>query len=107
MKLSRRDALRAGAVVAAGAALSPWTGSASAQAPARNLIIVLARGGWDTTYALDPKPGSTTIDAPEGTIERFGEVSILGHPSRPSVSEFFRRYAALGSIVNGVQVRSF
>jgi uncharacterized protein (DUF1501 family) len=107
MKLSRRDAMRAGAVIAAGAALSPWTGSASAQAPARNLIIVLARGGWDTTYALDPKPGSVTIDAPEGAIERFGEVAILGNPSRPSVSEFFRRYAALGSVVNGVQVRSF
>ncbi len=107
MKLSRRDALRAGAVIAAGAVASPWTGSALAQAPARNLIVVLARGGWDTTYALDPKPGSTTIDAPEGTMERFGEISILGHPSRPSVSEFFRRYAALGALVNGVQVRSF
>ena len=107
MKLSRRDALRAGAVIAAGAVASPWTGSANAQAPARNLILVLARGGWDTTYALDPKPGSATIDAPQGTLERFGEISILGNPSRPSVSEFFRRYAALGTIINGVQVRSF
>ena len=107
MKLSRRDALRAGAVITAGTIVSPWSGSALAQAPARNLILVLGRGGWDTTYALDPKPGSTTIDAPEGTLERFGDVTILGHPSRPSVSEFFRRYASSSAIVNGVQVRSF
>lgn len=107
MKFSRRDALRAGAVIGAGAVVAPWSGSALAGGPARNLILVLGRGGWDTTYALDPKPGSTTIDAPQGTLEHYGEVSILGHASRPSVSEFFRRYAALSAVVNGVQVRSF
>jgi hypothetical protein len=107
MLLSRRDVLRAGAVISAGAVVSPWSASALAEAPARNLILVLASGGWDTTYALDPKPGSSTIDAPEGTIERFGDIAIWGQPSRPSVSEFFRRYAALSAVINGVQVRSF
>jgi hypothetical protein len=107
VKLSRRDALRAGAAIAAGALVTPSASSALAADPPRNLILVLGSGGWDTTYALDPKPGSTTIDVPAGTLERHGDVVVLGDPSRPSVSEFFRRYSSSSAIVNGVQVRSF
>ena len=105
-KIARRDLLKAGAAVAAATAL-PWASRATAQAPARHLVIVLASGGWDTTYSLDPKMGSTEIDAPLGVLQTFGGIPILTDPARPSVTAFFQRYGSLGSVINGVQVRSF
>ena len=49
-----------------------------------------------------------SIDAPEGALERFGELPILTHASRPTVREFFQRYGGADRArVNGMQVRSF
>lgn len=109
MTLSRRDVLKTGAALGAALAAPALIRSAGAQPPvaAKHLMVVLNFGGWDTTYALDPKPGLTTIDAPEGEIRRFGELEIFDHPSRPEVTAFFERWAPLTAIVHGVQVRSF
>jgi uncharacterized protein (DUF1501 family) len=97
--------LRAGSAALAGAAA---TGApARAQAGARKLMIVLASGGWDPTYALDPKPGSSVVDAPVGAVQEFSGLSLLTDPARPSVTDFFTRYGDRSTIVNGVQVRSF
>jgi hypothetical protein len=76
-------------------------------AAADKLVVVLASGGWDTTYALDPKPGRPSIDAPEGVLTRFAELEVLTHDSRPSVGAFFERYGERTAVLNGVQVRSF
>ena len=37
--------------------------------PRRRLVLVMAQGGWDTTYALDPKLQSAQVDVPQGTGE--------------------------------------
>ncbi len=107
MKITRRQCLRAGAALAGAASLAPWAQPAPASTPPRNLIVVLASGGWDTTYALDPKPGSARIDAPEGTLRRFGDSELLTAATRPSVTRFFEAHGSITQIVNGIQVRSF
>jgi uncharacterized protein (DUF1501 family) len=74
---------------------------------AKNLVIVLATGGWDPTYALDPKPGSTATDAASGTIKKYGDLAVCVDPARPSVTSFFDAYAGISAAVNGVQMQSF
>lgn len=109
MPITRRDMLRGGLIAAACAAVPTALRRASAQGPAttRNLLIVLNYGGWDTTYVLDPKPGSPMVDTPDGALARRGDLTWWSHESRPSVDRFFERWGDLACIVNGVQVRSF
>jgi len=108
---SRRDVLKASAAAAACAAIPSVLQRASAQqaaTPAANkLIIVLASGGWDQSYVLDPKLGASGVDAPEGSVQMFGDLPIMVHPSRPAVSSFFTRFADRACVINGLQVRSF
>ncbi len=106
-RLTRRTALLGGAALAGGLGLATRARVARAQAPARKLLIVLASGGWDPTYSLDPKVGSSVIDAPSGTVSEFAGLPILTDPGRPSVGEFFTRYGDRSTVVNGLQVRSF
>jgi uncharacterized protein (DUF1501 family) len=101
---ARRSLLLGSASLAGAAALG---GEARAQSPARRLLIVLASGGWDPTYALDPKPGSSVVDAPGGTLQEFSGIPVLTDPARPSVTDFFTRFGERAAVVNGVQVRSF
>ncbi len=105
--LDRRRFLSASGLLLAGAALPFVGGEARARSGPKNLIVVLNNGGWDPTYALDPKPGSSVIDAPSGDVTRYGDLQVLTAPERPDVARFFERYAPLCTIVNGVQVRSF
>lgn len=111
--LSRRAVLKASAAAAACAAIPSVLQRASAQqgaplpAAANKLIIVLASGGWDQTYVLDPKLGASGVDAPEGSVQMFGDVPIMVHASRPNVTSFFTRYAERACVINGLQVRSF
>ena len=104
MSLTRRSLITGSAALAGAAAMG---GSARAQAASRKLLIVLASGGWDPTYALDPKPGSSVVDAPAGTVQEFSGIPVLTDAARPSVSDFFTRYGERTAVVNGVQVRSF
>ncbi len=78
--------------------------------PARRLVMVMAQGGWDSTYALDPKTQSAKVDVPQGTgeaITRFGSsLDIQTGPTRPNVSAFFTRYAAQAAVIRGISVGS-
>jgi hypothetical protein len=104
--LSRRNMLRLGAASAAALAL-PFATPTAAAARGKKLVMVLASGGWDTTYVFDPKPGSTAIDQSEGTLRALSGIPVLTSASRPAVTAFFERYGALTTLVNGIQVRSF
>jgi hypothetical protein len=75
-------------------------------AAARNLVIVLAGGGWDTTYVFDPKPDSGAVDTGVGDYAAFGSGSIWVHEDRPSVTEFFDRYGSITAMINGLNVPS-
>lgn len=109
MTLCRRHFVQGGLAAAAAATVPAALHRARAQGPtpARNLILVLNFGGWDTTTALDPKPGRPLVDVTEGEIVRYGETEIWSHASRPSVDRFFERWGERTAVINGVQVRSF
>jgi uncharacterized protein (DUF1501 family) len=69
--------------------------------PPRRLLLVFAAGGWDTTYALDPKePTLATI--PAGAVQRFADLDVFTDPSRPGVTQYFERHAAHTAIVRGI-----
>lgn len=107
MAFSRRSFLMTGAAALGAAALPPGGAAIAAGArPSRNLIVILAYGGWDVTYALDPKPGLPAIDAPAGAVQMFGDLPVYTHASRPNVTAFFQAYAPITAIVNGIQVQS-
>ena len=105
----RRDFLIGGAAGLALLTLPFGRRAVRAQAtpgPKRNLIMIMAGGGWDVTYNIDPKPDLSTIDAPQGQLQMFGDIPIYADASRPNVTDFFTRYGALTAVVNGVQVQS-
>jgi uncharacterized protein (DUF1501 family) len=109
MVMSRRRLLMGGtAATLGGLAAGRMLGSAHAgpSATARNLVLVVASGGWDVTYALDPKPGLASIDAPGGEVQMFGDLPIFVDPSRPTVTELFTAWADQAVVVNGIGVHS-
>ena len=104
-RLSRRNLLLGGTAAAAGLIAAPHVRAARAT-PARRLIMVVAYGGWDVTYALDPKPGLGTIDVPAGDIQMFGDIPIWVDATRPAVTDFFTTHASKCAVVNGIGVQS-
>lgn len=106
-KLSRRNLLVGGAATAGVGVLGMRSKAVAASGGGpKNLIIVMASGGWDTTYALDPKPGVSGIDAPAGDIEEVGGIPIFTDPSRPFARAFFDAHGAITTVVNGLTVQS-
>lgn len=98
--------LAAAACAPGGGALPAASGGTAPVARARNLIVVQAYGGWDTTYAIDPKPDTTWMDLPPGDVRTFGNLPIWADPSRPRTAEFFERHHERVAIVHGINVRS-
>ncbi|HEU0034906.1 MAG TPA: DUF1501 domain-containing protein [Kofleriaceae bacterium] len=110
--MNRRDLLKysgAGALALLcrnGRSTATATAGVRAATTPRRLVMVMAQGGWDVTYALDPKLQSAKVDVPAGTIQRFGNLDVLTDPSRPSVGAFFTKYAPLSAVVRGISVAS-
>jgi uncharacterized protein (DUF1501 family) len=107
MTMNRRDLFKyAGAATAFGM-LSPVRRLVAApSATPKRLVMVLAQGGWDTTYALDPKepPGA---DVPAGALRTFGNnLDIFTDGSRPNVTAFFEKYGGASAVVRGISVAS-
>lgn len=108
--------LGTGAGVALGSA--GLTAHASAEASgAKNLIVVVAAGGWDVTFCHDPKFHVDFVEGPEvdaganpndvDAIQTFGDMQIVvnGH-SRPEVGSFFKKWWTQTSLVNGMWMGS-
>lgn len=107
MKTFTRRNLLAGGAAATGAALLGGRPARAAIGDPKNLLIVGAVGGWDTTYSIDPKPTNLPmIDAPEGTIEEVSGIPLLTDPSRPNIRGYFEDFGAITAVVNGVQTSS-
>ena len=105
--MNRRELLQYAGAAGAFSLLAPKLASAApAPASKRRLIMVMAQGGWDTSYALDPKtPGMVVV--PAGTITRFGaNQDVFTDASRPNVTAFFTKYSANSAIVRGISVAS-
>ena len=100
--MKRREFLSLGAAAGLGLALRSETrAGAPAGRPARRLLLVFCAGGWDTTYSIEPKPG-THADLPPGQVRRFEELDVFVDPSRPGVTALFERHAAQIAIVRGI-----
>jgi uncharacterized protein (DUF1501 family) len=100
--MKRRDFLVAsGAAGLSALALRGARATATARQPARRLLVVFASGGWDTSYALDPKQ-PPLIDVPAGAVQRFAGLDVFADASRPNVTQFFERHAAATAIVRGI-----
>lgn len=107
-RLTRRQMLWSGAAATLAAALplSRKRAHASATGTRKNLIIVLAGGGWDTSYSIDPKLPGGGVDVPAGTIATHGNLDVLEDPSRPAIEAFFTRYAPITAVVRGISMPS-
>ena len=108
--MNRRDLLTyagaAGLVTTLGG-IGRRPAAAAAPPTKKHLILVCARGGWDTTVALDPKVQSTKVDVPVGRKKMFGQIPIHSDAtSRPNVDAFFTKYAASTAVVRGISVSS-
>jgi hypothetical protein len=102
--LPRREFLRwGGAALATGLAgsLVQRAGASHTPRAPRRLLVVLASGGWDTSYALDPKEPAE-VDIPAGSVRRFAELDVFTDDSRPNVTAFFEKHAARSVIVRGI-----
>jgi hypothetical protein len=62
---------------------------------------VFAAGGWDTTYAIEPKDPEHS-DPPPGALRRFGDLDVFVDPGRPGVTTLFEKHAAHIAIVRGI-----
>jgi uncharacterized protein (DUF1501 family) len=99
--LNRRDLIKLGGAAYLASALPRARATGPSRGKPRRLIIVFATGAWDTTYALDPKEPSYA-DVPVGAVKTFGGLDVYCDASRPSVTAFFDKYAAVSAIVRGV-----
>lgn len=104
--LSRRGFLAGAAAAGSALTLAGRSVRAQSDGPARHLIVVLASGGWDASYALDPKPGNPNVDTPPGDVQLFEQIPVWTDASRPAVTSFFQQWAPYTAVINGINVRS-
>jgi uncharacterized protein (DUF1501 family) len=111
--MNRRDLLKWTGGLAAATALATaarttklaFGGPRAAGARSR-LLLVFAQGGWDTSYALDPK-APPDVDVPSGAARLYGNLDVfVDDTARPNVSEFFNRYASHTAIIRGIATAS-
>jgi uncharacterized protein (DUF1501 family) len=104
--MRRREFLLASAGAAGAYAVTAGLGQrAHADQPAlrspKRLITLFVTGGWDSSYALDPRdPAHASV--PAGAVQQFAGLDIFTDPSRPNVAAFFDKYAGATALVRGV-----
>jgi len=119
--LSRRHLLAGLGAGIAGSALGPLSvralnpAYAQGTPPPRNLIVVCANGGWDTTFVFDPKLDVPEIEGPEANdtegaedTATYGDSLLVGvnHVKRPSVRTFFDNWGTRCAVLNGISTGS-
>jgi hypothetical protein len=104
--MNRRDLFKYAGAAGALGLLSRGLRAAPSPLAKKKLLMVLAQGGWDTTYALDPKTQSAKVDVPVGNRRTFGNLDVFVDASRPNVTSYFTKYADVTAIVRGISVAS-
>jgi len=105
---SRRSLLMSGVAAALGLpALAAAAGN-------KKLVVVLASGGWDVTFGLDPKLSSNYVEGPEvfmdpehpsdvESIQTYSGIPIAYNVGkRRKVTQFFEDYGDRVAVVNGI-----
>lgn len=103
--IQRRSFLHGLGAAAVATAAPSVARSESPDNPCR-LVLISAGGGWDISYALDPKPGVPTVDSPDGDIQVFADLPIFVDESRPNVTAFFEAWAERCTLIHGIGMRS-
>ncbi|MEQ1565427.1 MAG: DUF1501 domain-containing protein [Myxococcota bacterium] len=109
--LSRRGLLRSGA--AAGLLGRVELARAASSSPPEFLVVVFANGGWDVTFAMDPKPADDRVDGPwvdaTQNPDDVEELRVInGIPvqcndlKRKSVTSFFETWGDQTAVINGI-----
>jgi len=70
------------------------------------LVVMVAYGGWDPMWTLDPKPDSREVDMIPGDVQMFGNLPIWTHDDRPEVTNFFTQWGSQTAVINGLGVES-
>lgn len=104
--MNRRDLFKYAGAAGALGLLSRGLRAAPAALSKKKLLMVMAQGGWDTTYALDPKVQSAKVDVPVGNRRLFGNLDVYVDASRPNVTSYFTKYADITAVVRGISVAS-
>jgi hypothetical protein len=111
-----RRSLLAGTASLGALGLSSLSNLAAAPSRSRKLILVIVNGGWDVTFAVDPKTRSDAVDGPMidqdpenpedvETIETFGAFPIqINDYKRPQVRGLFEQFHDRICLVNGIWV---
>lgn len=103
---TRRSLLRAAGLSGFGTLLG-LPRPARAASPARHLLFVYCRGGWDPTYLFAPLFGATGVDMPvDADPWSVGGLDLVDGIGRPQTRTFFERYAGQCGLINGMEVRS-
>lgn len=104
--MNRRDLFKYAGAAGAIGLLSRGLRAAPSTPSKKKLLLVMAQGGWDTTYALDPKVQSAKVDVPPGAPKLYGNLDVFVDASRPNVSAYFDKYADITAVVRGISVAS-
>lgn len=100
---TRRQLLAGGAALGATSLLGA---RARAAAPPKNLVVLLAFGGWDTMRVFDPKPGIEGVHQPTGHLAWHGALPIWVPYDAPAVNDFFFAHGDDVCVINGINARS-
>lgn len=112
MKPSRRSFLISSAAAAGAFGLGARVGRAAGRGP-RNLVVMVADGGWDVTFAMDPKDrgavdGPWADENPDNPDDVEAVRTIHGIPvqtndhKRRSVTAFFEEWGPQVCVINGI-----
>lgn len=89
-------------------------GAARGSGGPKYLVVVLADGGWDVTFAMDPKDRGGVVEGPwvdedpsnpfdREELHTFGGVPVMCNAfKRPAVTRFFETFGSDVCVVNGI-----
>lgn len=115
LRPSRRSLLLSSAALAAAGV--PTVGYGAAQRP-KNLVVLFADGGWDTTFSIDPKPVDSGVEGPwvdnmgRDPDDRERQQVVNGIPlqlndhKRPAVTSFYETWGDRACVINGISTGS-
>jgi len=82
----------------------------------KNLVVVVADGGWDASFVFDPKLDNTWVEGPEvdevaqnpddrNVLRWYGDLPVLLNAARrPRVTSFFDTWSSRCLFVNGLRI---
>ena len=84
-----------------------WASAQNTGPLGRRFLFLMADGGWDPLCVFAPQFSSNVIEMePDAAPWNFRDFSLVDHPERPHVREFFQSWADQTLVINGISTRS-